>query len=58
MEYEDEDEYESMYPGYVDETKRAWFAATAPSNGPDEALNKKLRDYLAKPVDPEDDKPF
>lgn len=55
---EDDDEYESMYPGYVDETKRAWFAATALRNGPDEALNKKLREDLAKPVNPEDDIPW
>jgi hypothetical protein len=56
MENEDVDPYEEMYPEYVDTTKRAWLAEGAFNPGPDEALNKKLRDYLAKPVGPEDDK--
>lgn len=51
---DDEDEYESMYPGYVDETKRAWLAEGAVYVGPDAATVKKLKDWLAKPDDPND----
>ncbi len=51
---DDKDEYESMYPGYVDETKRAWLAEGAVYVGPDAATVKKLKDWLAKPDDQAD----